>query len=229
MIRLNTIYWLEVYDAIRGLMGYSMTSDYESCRIAEEYYFKALLEGRGLRIIDVCRVLRDPVCVVGGSADLEYHVSKLYKCRSVIAANGSSTLLLSYGVVPDVIVTDLDGSWDTLIKCSKLGSILVVHAHGDNIHAIKSLLPHLDNIVITCQTPPPIGYATILGGFTDGDRAIVLSLYCGYKPKLYGMNFRGLVGWWSKPWLKESTSPWPEKRAKLRIGEIIASLLSRLW
>jgi len=56
---------------------------------------------------------------------------------TVIAADGAAAVLMDIGIVPEVICTDLDGNSETdiekeILACEK-GSIVLIHAHGDNI------------------------------------------------------------------------------------------------
>ncbi len=228
-LRLNHLYWLEVYDAIRGVMGYSWEADAEAATVLEELLYQAKLEGRLVSLEELCSILQDPVCIAGGSIELEQHVLQLYDCGTVIAVDGATSLLHSCGIQPSVVVTDLDGSWNAILEASRRGAIVVVHGHGDNIHALKLLVPRLDHVMGTVQYPPRLGLAYVLGGFTDGDRAVALTLACGRVPRLYGMKFTSNVGWWSKPWLKTSTTPWPSKRRKLEIGARLTAAMLRAF
>jgi len=105
-----------------------------------------------------------------------------------ISANGATSFLIGKNVIPDIIVTDLDGKIDDLIKANEMGSIAVIHAHGDNIRAIKRHAAKFKNVMGT--TPlPPFGKLHNFGGFTDGDRAVYLAEH--FRPErivLYGMD-----------------------------------------
>ncbi|MEE9593889.1 MAG: 6-hydroxymethylpterin diphosphokinase MptE-like protein [Candidatus Hydrothermarchaeales archaeon] len=134
-----------------------------------------------------------------------------------IAADGATSYLLKRGVVPDIVVTDLDGRIEDLRKAKKEGSIMVVHAHGDNINAIRKHVRHLGRIVGTTQTRP-FGNLNNFGGFTDGDRAVFLAHHFGAKEiHLYGMDFHGEIGKYSftnDAELKARKLKWAEKLIK---------------
>jgi len=49
---------------------------------------------------------------------------------TLIAADGATTALLEEDVIPDIIVTDLDGKMEDIIQANQKGSFLAVHAHG---------------------------------------------------------------------------------------------------
>lgn len=92
----------------------------------------------------------------------------------IIAADGATSVLINNGIVPNIIVTDLDGNMDDEAKANELGAIMVVHAHGDNMDAMGEELPRLKRVIGTTQsTPLPNVYN--FGGFSDGDRSVFLA------------------------------------------------------
>lgn len=82
--------------------------------------------------------------------------------------------------MPHVIVSDLDGVMDDIIKANERCAVVVVHAHGDNITKLRSYVPQLQKIVGTTQSRP-LSNVFNFGGFTDGDRAIYLAKHLGAK------------------------------------------------
>ncbi|MBI4399481.1 DUF115 domain-containing protein, partial [Candidatus Micrarchaeota archaeon] len=98
--------------------------------------------------------------------------------------------LLENKIIPKINVTDLDGDFDSILQANKLGSITVVHAHGDNIAKIKRILPLLKGKVVCTTQIKPLGRVHNFYGFTDGDRAVSLSIYFKAKPIfLYAFKF----------------------------------------
>ena len=66
---------------------------------------------------------------------------------------------------------------------------MVVHAHGDNLDALKRYVPQLERIIGTVQCRPPPGLYNF-GGFTDGDRCVFLAQELGAASiKLVGFDF----------------------------------------
>ncbi|MCK5047392.1 MAG: DUF115 domain-containing protein, partial [Candidatus Heimdallarchaeota archaeon] len=57
----------------------------------------------------------------------------------IVAIDGATKALLKFGIDIDVIITDLDGSIAATRKSLENGSIVVVHAHGDNISKINEI------------------------------------------------------------------------------------------
>ncbi|MEM4475177.1 MAG: 6-hydroxymethylpterin diphosphokinase MptE-like protein, partial [Fervidicoccaceae archaeon] len=93
----------------------------------------------------------------------------------VVAADGAYRLLSAR---PNIVVTDLDGlSLAELLDASSR-AVLVIHAHGDNLRELLSLVPPLlrggARILLTSQvgSSPPV---YDIEGFTDGDRAVALA------------------------------------------------------
>ena len=113
-----------------------------------------------------------------------------------ISADGATSFLLERGINPDVVVTDLDGKIEDLIKADREGSIVVIHAHGDNMEMLKRYAGKFKNCIGTTQSKP-FGNLYNFGGFTDGDRAVFLAEHFkARKILLYGMDF-GKVGRYS--------------------------------
>jgi uncharacterized Rossmann fold enzyme len=69
---------------------------------------------------------------------------------------------------------------------------MLVHAHGDNLEAIKENVPDLKGAVLgTTQTDPASGgNLDNFGGFTDGDRAAFVAQHFGaVRIVLLGFDF----------------------------------------
>ncbi len=150
---------------------------------------------------------RTVVCAGAGESLLDCipHVGR--SSASCIAADSALRPLLRRGVLPDIVVTDLDGDAGALEEAASRGALAVVHAHGDNMDRLH-VARRLSGCVGTSQTPPP-GHVQNWGGFTDGDRAAFLaSAFGARRIILCGMDLGGPVTAWSN-----ST---PEKPQKLR-------------
>ena len=224
-------FWLAIYDSVRALLGYSFEADSRAAGLLEELLLQAALERRYVSPSGICRLIRGrEVCVLGASEDV---YEKLPKCRGkpLLVADGVTELALEEGITPLAVFTDLDGRWSSIIEASRLGSVIVVHAHGDNEHALRAIVPRLRLVAGTVQAMPPrpLGLAAVLGGFTDGDRAAAVALYCGAsRILLAGMRLGGRVSRYSKPWLNAAVRPWPEKKRKLGVAAKLLSLLYRI-
>ena len=143
--------------------------------------------------------------VFGAGPSIKKHISYLkrkvnFKDYILIAADGATTALLEEDIIPDMIVTDLDGKIESIIDSNKKGSILYVHAHGDNMEKIEEYLDKLDKIIPTCQCKP-FGNLENYGGFTDGDRAVHIATYSLNSEQiiLAGMDFDNIITNYSRP------------------------------
>jgi hypothetical protein len=104
----------------------------------------------------------------------------------IIAADGATAVLVDREIIPDIIVTDLDGDVEKEIIANKAGSIIVVHGHGDNIDKLNNFVPQLNRIIGSTQASP-LDNVFNFGGFSDGDR-------CAYLAKELGAASITLVG-----------------------------------
>ncbi|OWT32436.1 6-hydroxymethyl-7,8-dihydropterin pyrophosphokinase [Methanobrevibacter sp. 87.7] len=117
----------------------------------------------------------------------------------LVSADGSTTALLEEHIVPDIVATDLDGNIDDLLAVNCRDSYMVIHAHGNNKKEIERYTSFFDNILGTTQSTP-FGHLYNFGGFTDGDRAMFLSLALGAESlTLAGMDFGNIVTKYSRP------------------------------
>jgi len=124
---------------------------------------------------------------------------------TIIAADGATTALLEENITPNIIVTDLDGEMEDILKADQSGSLLVVHSHGNNQDKIKKYVPLIKNVIGTSQSTP-IGNLHNFGGFTDGDRCVFLAIKLNAELiVLAGMDFGKTVTSYSRPDLGKLT------------------------
>ncbi len=210
-------------------MGYDRIGDCFAASVAEQLAYEAWLRDHLVDITTLCRIISSNyVCIAGGSSSLEKHIDYIDKCDVLVAVDGATRVLLNNGIIPSIVVTDLDGEWGSLLKAADNGSYLVVHVHGDNYRNVLSFITNYNSpygFMFTHQCPGWGQYSGFVPGFTDGERALGLTILC--KPGrvvLYGMRTWEKVGYWSKPWLKKNTPPWPSKSRKLKVAEFFIRL-----
>lgn len=139
----------------------------------------------------------------------------------VIAADGAAEMCLDLGIIPDFVVTDLDGNYQSLIRAHLEGSIMVIHAHGDNIDKIASQVPFFSNAIGTTQNFP-LKNIYNFGGFTDGDRSVSLAVeFLAREILLVGMDFDSRIGFFSK----RKVPNLELKKQKLQIGKYLVGML----
>ena len=108
----------------------------------------------------------------------------------LIAADGATATCLAAGLVPSIVVTDLDGPMPSLIAANRRGSLVVVHAHGDNLAQLEEWVPQFPGELVGSWAGPPRPGLIDVGGFTDGDRAAYLAEHVGARRVLlWGFDF----------------------------------------
>jgi len=164
------------------------------------------------------------VFVIGAGPSLSLAIPVLKNFKKVIKIVADSAIkpLVENGIKPDIVVTDLDGDEDSLIKVGKTNSIFVVHAHGDNIAKLY-LAENFKNCIGSTQSKPFKNIQNF-GGFTDGDRAVFLASYFDAKKIiLFGMDFNGKIGKYSQTKAIQRKI----KLKKLRKGKSLLEWLSK--
>jgi len=180
--------WKPLYEKILKEFGYDGSKDREAAIIANQL-------ARNLKKASVEKLKNmiqfKPATICGAAMRRE----DIARMRGVvIAADEATSFLMAHGKIPDIIVTDLDGNMEDILEANKKKSIAVVHAHGDNIEALKKWLPKFEgHVVITTQTKP-FDDVYNFGGFTDGDRAYCMARHFhACKIFLIGFDFENVV------------------------------------
>ena len=143
------------------------------------------------------------VIVFGAGYSLEKSImshKEKFTDKLKIVADGATSALMNNDILPDIIVTDLDGKISDQLEANSKGSIVVIHAHGDNMDNVKRYVSRFNGDIIgtTQINPEPYEHIHNFGGFTDGDRAAFLADYFKAK-KIYllGFDFEGGIGEYS--------------------------------
>jgi uncharacterized Rossmann fold enzyme len=202
--------WEPVYLRIIEDLGIDRTSDESSARL-----LKALtLNSNIVSEEELGSMITDDVIVVGGSVSgCEAKLLKMMPSgankKTLISAGSATDVLVANGVIPDIVVTDLDGDAEEQKKASSSGSLTLLHAHGDNVELVmRHAKDFTGRIMITTQSVPDLVLSNF-GGFTDGDRAVCTARHFGAKNiTLIGFDLNA-------PSNKPGTDPEMKKR-KLR-------------
>jgi len=192
--------WKMFYRSIINDFGYSEYKDVESAEILDN-----IMRDKDVDVVfERLRSLinEKEVVIFGAGPSLIKSIDKyknFIERLTKISADGATSALLEKGITPDVVVTDLDGKIEDLLKADGEGSIVVIHAHGDNIDKIKEFGSRFNNIVGTTQVDPSKFERLFnFGGFTDGDRAVFLAKALNAsKIYLIGFDFDGEIGEYS--------------------------------
>jgi hypothetical protein len=184
--------WKKKYSDILKEFKYSEKKDNESAIILNSILKKSNVNEK------ISNLIKDKsVLVIGSGPSLSTAIPELVKNKKSIkiAADSSIKLLLENGIIPEIIITDLDGDEKSLKKVSKK-SIFVVHAHGDNIDKLE-FSKKIKKCIGTTQSNP-FDKIQNFGGFTDGDRGVFLASHFGAKKIiLFGMDFGKRIGKYS--------------------------------
>lgn len=171
--------------------GFSRRRDEESGRILSDL-LKSRPSPSKIFAEALSLVYNSSVTVCGNAPSLAAELSDFVRSPrrcTFIAADGATSVLLRAGINPEIIVTDLDGNMDDILQANKIGSLIVVHAHGDNLDKLREFVPQLGNVIGTTQSRPPFGLYNF-GGFTDGDRCVFLARHLGASEiELIGFDF----------------------------------------
>ena len=197
--------WMPVYGEILADMGFSRSEDEASARL-----LKVLMANADLIDPDDLE-FKDTAAVVGPAfpdlTDLDG--------RTVMAAGSATETMVDSGVIPDMVVTDLDGDIDSQIKASRKGAVTFLHAHGDNTSLIMDYAKEFTGPVVLTTQSVPDNVIFNWGGFTDGDRAVCIARAFGCSAiELRGFDF-------STPCYKDGSEPAVKKKKLMWAERII--------
>jgi hypothetical protein len=157
--------WEPHYTAILDYFGFERDADEAAARLLEEVadgrddvgLLEALIRGRAVTVCGNAPSLPDELDRIEGT---------------VLAADAAAEVLAGHGIRPDAVFTDLDGATDVFVDLSRQGTVMVVHAHGDNVPLLRHWVPLLPGPLVATTQAAPLPHVHNFGGFTDGDRAV---------------------------------------------------------
>lgn len=215
-MRTNYPEWEPTYRRICEDMGIDPSSDETAVRV-----LKAVTVNLDLISDDDLGEMVGSVCTVMGAADrLEGDIASDGIEGTSIVAGSAASRVLPLGIVPDILVTDLDGEIGPQIEMSFRGTVTLIHAHGDNMDLVTRYAPEFRGPVVLTTQSAPCNTVYNFGGFTDGDRAVCMARHFGSRVRLLGFDF-------SEPHPKPGSDP-AIKARKLRWAEEIIHSVLRL-
>ncbi|HDR72440.1 MAG TPA: DUF115 domain-containing protein [Methanoculleus sp.] len=122
-----------------------------------------------LPVLEACCRGAD-VTVCGNAPGLKHDLDLVH--GTVFAADAAADVLVSRGIRPDAVFTDLDGATDSFPAMNREGTVMVVHAHGDNIPLLRLWVPQFEGPLVATTQARPLPGVHNFGGFSDGDRAV---------------------------------------------------------
>ena len=172
----DTDWWGKFQNQINTQFNFSRTREEVATRMLSHFNFSKSA------ISDYFRG-RDLV-LIGAAINQSFSIPN----SSLIVADGALRACLQRDIIPELIISDLDGYIPDIIWATQNGSKIIIHAHGDNISRVHQYSAKLNPICMTSTYPSDSTFCW--GGFTDGDRATMMSLSLGCASiKLLGFDF----------------------------------------
>ena len=214
--------WFPFYQQIRMEFGYSTEKDQKAAEILSK-----MIKRKALQMSKIQKKIEGKeVLVIGAGPSLEKNIEFIRKNKKYvkIAANGVVEILLDKKIKPEIVVSDLDGNPKFLRMAEKLGAVMVIHAHGDNLENMEKIVPKFRKIIGTTQVMPTDNVYNF-GGFTDGDRSVFMAEEMGAKSiTLIGMDFDNEPRKFST---KDHDANYDLKRKKLRTAKKLLEMLGK--
>jgi uncharacterized Rossmann fold enzyme len=168
--------WDEYYVRILDYFGFSREDDEEAARL-----LSSILPGNDISLL-TDTISGSDIIVAGNAPSLPDDIKKTdFEGKVVIAADAAARVMKKGGVIPDIVFTDLDGLDDDVLEMNEAGTILAVHAHGDNMPLVKSWVPKMKGPVVGTTQSTPLENVYNFGGFSDGDRGVFAAYELGAK------------------------------------------------
>lgn len=183
--------WEPIYERILKDFGFDREGDEEAARSLSH-----MITTENTASLSELRdaISGKPVLVCGNAPGLSAELMEIGPSAfAVIAADGAAAVLMDMGCVPEVICTDLDGNSEADIEkeifaCDR-GSIVLIHAHGDNMDKLEKYVPRFKRFIATTQAEP-FDKVYNFGGFSDGDRCVFVAREFGASTiRLAGFDF----------------------------------------
>jgi len=198
--------WNSIYERISKDLNLKLNKERKSADLLDKLLDKK--DDFSLKKLE--EIIKDKEIMVFGAGpslvnSIRSNKEKIKNCVK-ISADGATSALIENGIFPDIVVTDLDGNVSDQTFANSKGSIVIVHAHGDNMPNLKKFLPAFKkNLIGTIQIDPyPYKNVHNFGGFSDGDRAVFLaSHFNAEKIFLIGFDYNGIIGKYSYPEKKD--------------------------
>lgn len=184
--------WSPLYRRIADEFGFPFEREERSAELLESL-LSAVARAAPLERV-ARRLARRDVVVVGTAPGAGpppvWRLDARAPGTAIVAADGATTACLDAGLIPEVIVTDLDGDVPAEVVANRRGSLGVVHAHGDNEGTLRAWVPQFPGELAGSWAGPPRPALLDVGGFTDGDRAVYLAEHVGaQRLLLWGFDF----------------------------------------
>jgi hypothetical protein len=156
--------WEPYYREILDYFGFDRAQDEEAAQLLASLMTRDNLLSLAALTCD------NDITVCGNAPCLKDELDLIHGV--VFAADAAAEVLDDHDIRPDAVFTDLDGATDRLLTMNEEGTIVVIHAHGDNMPLLRHWVPRFKGQVVATTQAAPISHVHNFGGFTDGDRAV---------------------------------------------------------
>lgn len=186
---MNAEQWSQYYERICADLEIDPGADNRSASLLSEIFG----ENSKLELVDSFR--NKDALVFGNGPELESALSSLEEEGTTIVADSALPVFMKKRGAPDIVVTDLDGDMKYLAMAHYGGSLMVIHAHGDNMQLIRDFGQYFAGDSLGTTQGKPLYNIFNFYGFTDGDRSAYLAHYLGApRITLVGFDFEKVTG-----------------------------------
>ena len=237
-------FFKEKYFKIMNDLKFNSNKDYE----ARNYLSNILKQKEENNNYDLDEILRgfklalqsmENIMIYGCGPSLESSIEWIIKSHGIsffestfnIAADGAARFLKEKKIPINSIFTDLDGITRDEFNYAEY---IIVHCHGDNskmLEFFKQDILNFINVIGTIQVEP-LDNLVNPGGFTDGDRILYFLrslLVPVHKIFLIGMDFKNIIGKYSKPFFTSNQESNSIKTQKLDIAvKLIEQIIPKI-
>jgi len=198
--------WEPYYLSILDYFGFDRAGDEEAAHILAD-----LIERDDFSLLR--EMIQDLEVTVCGNAPCLKRELDGIAGSTILAADAAADVLYAAGIRPDAVFTDLDGAEESFLAMNEEGTVMVIHAHGDNIPLLRRWAPRFTGPVICTTQAAPFGHCYNFGGFSDGDRPV-------FAAEEFGAATVTILGF-----DLDDDSVDPIKRGKLRVARRLLGML----
>lgn len=200
--------WAPLYAMIRAEFGYDAKAD----EAARDLLDALLADKLPVDLAALRAQLAGQEAFVVGAAATVADLAAVPEGAPLVLTDGAAEELLPWRR-PTAIVTDLDGDVGAQALGNALGVPVFVHAHGDNLDALRLHVPRFAGPLQGTTQVAPRGHVAGYGGFTDGDRAACIAVELGAASlALVGFDFeRPVAKAGGDPALKRGKLAWAKR------------------
>src|SRR5436309_5675636 len=143
--------WEPFYEEILKDFGFSREKD-ETVAVELD----KLLGGNRVPDSSLRKIIRGKqVTVAGNGPNVREEIGEAHGV--LLTADEATSVALEKGLLPAILVTDLDGTVTDQVKANAEGAIAVIHGHGDNGPAVRQWAPRFSGQRWRRRNPGPSG------------------------------------------------------------------------